>query len=210
MNVTAQAFEPDVSKWDAWTPAEAADLLDGVAAPWYVAAGWAIDLFLGGKRREHEDLEIAVPNDRFGEVADALGGYEIFVITGRGQAAPLAIAGATRETHQTWVREPVTGRWRLDVFREPSDGDTWIYRRDERIRLPLERVVERTPEGIPYCRPEIALLFKAVHAHQPKNEDDFAAVLPHLAADRRAWLADALELSHPEHPWLGALERAGG
>jgi Aminoglycoside-2''-adenylyltransferase len=33
-----------------------------------LAAGWAIDLFLGGPRREHEDLEIAVPGDRFDEL----------------------------------------------------------------------------------------------------------------------------------------------
>jgi hypothetical protein len=31
MNVANQAFEPDVSKWDAWTPAEAAELLDADA-----------------------------------------------------------------------------------------------------------------------------------------------------------------------------------
>jgi hypothetical protein len=206
MSVVPRAFEPDVSKWDAWTPAEAAELLEGVAAPWYVAAGWSIDLFLGGKRREHEDLEIAVPNDRFGEVAEALCEYEIFVITGPREAMPLSIAGATLETHQTWVRERSSGRWRLDVFREPSDGDTWICRRDARIRLPLDRVVERTPEGIPYCRPEISLLFKAKHSQQPKNQDDFAAVVPHLATERRAWLAHALELVHPGHAWLGALE----
>jgi hypothetical protein len=72
--------------------------------------------------------------------------------------------------------------------------------------LPYGRVVERTPEGIPYCRPEISLLFKAKHAHQAKNEDDFAAVLPHLAADRRSWLADALQLVHPRHSWLRALD----
>ena len=40
--------------------------------PWRVSAGWAIDLFLGGERREHEDLELAVPADRFGEIAAAL------------------------------------------------------------------------------------------------------------------------------------------
>ena len=43
-----------MSKWDAWRPEEVARRLTGVDAPWYVAAGWAIDLFLGGQRREHE------------------------------------------------------------------------------------------------------------------------------------------------------------
>jgi hypothetical protein len=29
--------------------------------PWYVAAGWALELFTGDAAREHDDLEIAVP-----------------------------------------------------------------------------------------------------------------------------------------------------
>jgi hypothetical protein len=28
-----------------------------VAAPWYVAAGWALELFAGDAAREHDDLE---------------------------------------------------------------------------------------------------------------------------------------------------------
>ena len=38
------AIEPDISEWDPWRPDEAARLLEGVDAPWYVAGGWAIDL----------------------------------------------------------------------------------------------------------------------------------------------------------------------
>jgi hypothetical protein len=40
-----------------------------VSAFQYVAAGWALDLFLGRQTRPHEDLEIGVPADRFDEVA---------------------------------------------------------------------------------------------------------------------------------------------
>jgi len=36
--------------------------------------------------------------------------------------------------HQTWVREPGTNVYRLDIFREPHSGDTWICRRDATIR----------------------------------------------------------------------------
>ena len=199
---------PDPDAWAAWRPEEARRLLDGVTAPWYVAAGWAIDLFLGGERREHEDLEIATPNARFAEVAAALGDYEIFVIgtPENGQATPYAEVGeeALAETHQTWFREPATGLWRLDVFREPSDGDTWICRRDERIRMPYYRVIEHTRDGIPFGRPEIVLLFKARHA-RPKDDGDLAAVLPHLDSERRDWLREALELVHPGHRWLAEL-----
>jgi hypothetical protein len=194
--------------WDAWhpfSPPEAARLLRNVAAPWYVAAGWSIDLFLGAQRREHEDLEIAVPGDRFGEVAAAFAAYEVWVIDS-GRAMPLAEADAEvlARTHQTWVLDRVRERWRLDVFREPSDGDTWICRRDERLRLPYDELIEYTPDGIPFARPETTLLYKAKHT-RPKDDDDLAAVLPRLDAAHRRWLADALALVHPGHRWLEAL-----
>jgi hypothetical protein len=196
-------IDPDSSPWEAWRPEHVNRLLAGVEAPWYVAAGWAIDLFLGGQRREHEDLEIAVPQARFGELAGALSGLEIFVIDD-GRAWPLAQKPVTLETHQTWIREPATGLWRFDVFREPSDGDTWICRRDASLRMPYERLIEWTPDGIPYGRPEVVLLYKAKHT-RPKDDDDFAAVLPRLEPERRLWLRDALELVHPAHRWLSDL-----
>jgi aminoglycoside-2''-adenylyltransferase len=177
-----------------------------VDAPWYVAAGWAIDLFLGGDHREHEDLEIAVPNNRFDEIVTAVTGFEIFVITGPHEATPLAEArDRLDETHQSWVREPATGLWRFDVFREPSDGNKWLCRRDESIRLPYDEVIECTDDGIPYGRPEIVLLFKAKHAHRDRDQRDFEAVVPRLEPERRRWLAEALERVHPGHRWLGEL-----
>ena len=199
------AFEPDLTLWDAWRPAEVARIFAGVRAPWYIAAGWAIDLFLGQQTREHGDLEIGVPRQRFAEIAEALSGFELFVV-GDGLAWPLDDAGSlVEEHHQTWVREPSTGLWRLDIFREPSDDETWVYRRDERIRLPFREMIEHTPEGIPYARPEVALLFKATWSDLPKNQQDFAAVVPRLEPARRRWLKDALELAHAGHAWIAAL-----
>jgi Aminoglycoside-2''-adenylyltransferase len=196
-----------MSKWEAWRPEQVATLLAGIEAPWYVAAGWALELFLGGAHREHEDVEIAVPNSRFDEILDALRGLEIFIITGPHEATPLAEArDRLEETHQSWVREPATGLWRFDVFREPSDDDTWVCRRDESIRLPYDLVIEWTDEGIPYGRPEIVLLFKAKHSHRRRDQADFEAAVPRLEPERRRWLANALERVHPGHLWLDELK----
>jgi len=201
------AFEPDLEQWDAWSPEEVTRVLAPVEAPWYVAAGWAIDLFLGGEYREHDDLEIAVPRDRFHEIVEALAGFELFVVGAPRQGFVSALEqarDALDATHQTWVREPETGLWRLDIMREPSDGDLWICRRDEHIRLPHDEVIERTADGIPYGRPEIVLLFKAKQA-RAKDDADFAAALPLLGPERRRWLADALAVIHPDHRWLTSL-----
>lgn len=34
--------------------------MEGFSRPWFVAGGWAIDLFLDRVTREHSDIEIAV------------------------------------------------------------------------------------------------------------------------------------------------------
>jgi hypothetical protein len=193
----------DLETWDAWSPAEAAERLRGVSTPWCVLAGWALDLFIGKQTREHDDLEIGVPADRFGEIRSALGGFE-FVVVGDGRA--WTMTERTLEAHrQTWVREP-GGPWRLDVIRERWDGDAWVYRLDARIRLPVTGLVLRTNEGIPFVRPEVVLLFKA-QAPRPKDTTDFEAVLPHLDDGSRAWLRSALALAHPDHAWLEQLSR---
>jgi hypothetical protein len=200
-----EAFEPDVSKWEAWHPAEAAARLAGVGVPWAVAAGWALDLFRGRQTREHEDLEIVVPEDGLRAIVDALSEFEFFAV-GDGRARPLT-ARALERTHQTWVRERYSGVWRVDVVREPWNGDTWICRRDPRLRRPRSEVIAYSTDGIPYQQPEIALLFKAKHARE-KDQADFDGVLPLLAPHRRAWLANALELVHPGHPWIEAARTA--
>ena len=194
-------MHPDDAEWDAWRPAEVAARLAGVDVPWRVSAGWAIDLFLGGERREHDDLELAVPADRFDEIAAALGELDFHVVT-RGLAAPVDESRELMETiHQTWRLDGPANRWRVDVFREPFDDDGWVARRDESIRLPYAELIEHTADGIPYERPEVVLLFKAKHA-RAKDEADLAAVLPRLSAERRALLADWIERAHPGHFWL--------
>lgn len=198
------AFEPDLALWDAWHPTEVARRLAGVDATWYVTSGWAIDLYVGHQKREHEDLEIAVPEQSFAAVRQALSELELWVVGG-GLAHPL-----TPETlaahHQTWVRDPASGAWRLDVMREPWDGDTWVFRRDPRIRLLRENVIAHTEGGVPYARPEVALLYKAKSA-RPKDDADFGSVLPLLAREQRDWLAESIALVHPGHHWLQALAR---
>ena len=190
--------------WDAWHPLDVAARLAGVDVPWCVAAGWALDLFRGEMTREHEDLEIAVPAGRFGLVRAALADFE-FEVVGSGRSWPLD-SDAFDVMFQTWVRERGGGVYRLDIFREPHDGDTWICRRDQSIRLPYDQIIMTSPQGVPYLMPEIVLLFKAKH-DRPKDQADFTGVLPMLSPARQAWLAAALARVHPGHPWIGELRK---
>ncbi len=107
-------------------------------------------------------------------------------------------------SHQTWIRDPSTMHWRLDIFREPSNEAEWIFRRDSRIRMPYRDLIRVTESGIPYSRPEVALLFKA-KAIRPKDQLDFDAVVPHLDESERTWLRNALQIVHPNHLWIKSL-----
>ncbi|GAA1953015.1 nucleotidyltransferase domain-containing protein [Kitasatospora viridis] len=188
----------------AWQPEQAALRLRGVEAPWCVAAGWALDLFRGARTRPHGDLEIAVPAALFPRIRERFPEYEFDAI-GSGRVWTGTAAPAMAATHQTWLRDPGTGDYLLDVFREPHQGDTWICRRDPAIRAPYESVIERTADGIPYLAPEVVLLFKAKSA-RPKDRADFAGTLPLLGPERRARLSGWLEQVHPGHPWLTELQ----
>ena len=41
-------------------PRQVLSLLAGFGMPWWVAGGWAVDLFIGRLTRPHKDIEIAV------------------------------------------------------------------------------------------------------------------------------------------------------
>jgi hypothetical protein len=192
------------SRWSScWTPGKVAEHLAAIAAPWCVAAGWALDLFRGTQTREHGDIEIAIPAAAFPEVRGRFPGYAFDAVSsGRlwENAAPDVLAA----THQTWLRDPATGNYLLDVFREPHDGDTWVCRHDKTIRLPYSEVIHHTADGIPYLAPELVLLFKAKHA-RPKDQADFDETIPHMTPAQRTALAGFLTRAHPGHRWLANL-----
>jgi hypothetical protein len=97
--------------------------------------------------------------------------------------------------------------WRMDTFLEPGDERTWVSHRDERMRLPLDEAIRRTPEGVPYLAPAAVLLAKAKHA-RPKDDGDLAHTLPTLSDAERAWLRAGIALAHPGHRWLADLARS--
>ncbi|MGW6059011.1 nucleotidyltransferase domain-containing protein [Streptomyces sp. NPDC055189] len=191
-------------RWaDAWGPEQVAGRLGGVRTPWCVAAGWALDLFRGEQSRPHGDLEIAVPARGFWEIRSRFPEYAWDAV-GSGRVWADAGDEALAATHQTWLRDPASGQFLFDVFREPHEDGMWLCRRDESLRLPYEAITERTTDGIPYLVPELVLLFKA---KQPrlKDQEDFDGILPLLSRARRKRLSEWLERVHPRHPWQAQL-----
>jgi hypothetical protein len=105
---------------------------------------------------------------------------------------------------QIWCLDAVERRWRVDMMIEPGTPRDWVYKRDASIVRPRAEMVAITADGLPYLHPAAILLFKAKHA-RAKDEIDFENALPRLPAADRAWLKACLALTHPRHPWIGAL-----
>ncbi|MFD9552308.1 nucleotidyltransferase domain-containing protein [Nocardia salmonicida] len=186
-------------RWDPWTPSVVAARLATCPVSWAVAGGWALDLFAGGISRAHDDIEITVPRADFPHIAAEFPEYE-WDIVGDGELWPYHLAENRLDLHQTWLRDPFTGAFHLDVFREPHDGDTWICRRDPTITLPYAELIRTTTNGIPYLIPEVVLLFKA-KANRPKDYSDFQRIVGLLPEHRLARLDSWLTLLYPDHPW---------
>ena len=194
---------PGLDAWRPWTPREVSEILRGISAPWCVVGGWAIELALGVPHRAHDDIEIAVPRSSFPEMRDHLAAFRIHVV-GDGEVRTLAPQELPpSDKHQNWILDTEKNVWRMDVMLEPGDAEQWVYRRDERICAPRAQVIAAR-DGIPYLRPQAALLFKGKSPRE-KDEADLVACLPHLDPSARAWLVSALELVHPGHPWIARL-----
>jgi hypothetical protein len=139
-----------------WEPLgldEAVALMNGFPRPWWVAGGYAIELHVGRAVREHEDVDLLVLRDDQEAIRAQLPGWEAQVAhDGRLEPWP---AGHLIERPRSglWARRDPGGPWQLQLLLAERDRDTWWYRRDERIRLPLAEIGLRTSDGVPYLRP---------------------------------------------------------
>lgn len=53
-----QAMNLDPHNWSPLSAEEVASVLEGMPAPWWIAGGWALDLFVGRTTRAHEDMDV--------------------------------------------------------------------------------------------------------------------------------------------------------
>jgi hypothetical protein len=86
---------------------------------------------------------------------------------------------------------------------DESSGEDWVSRRYSDVRRPIA-AIGRMSGGIPYLAPEIQLFYKAKNV-RPKDELDFAQMLPMLSAGQREWLRTALAATYGVHVWHRAL-----
>jgi hypothetical protein len=184
----------------------AARHMDGFAGRWFVSGGWAIDMFLGQVTRKHADIEIGIDRADQHLLHSHLIGWSLdkaiqtssgtqWIAWGRGEQLQLPI-------HQIRASRANAAPAEIEFFLNERSNDQWRSRRHPELARPVgESVTISSSLGIPFLVPEIQLLFKAKHTRE-KDQADFARALPRLNPHQRRWLADALRVYYPGHPWL--------
>jgi len=187
-------------------PLRAGHLPANLEFPWWIAGGWALDLSLGRRSRDHADVDIAVLRKDQSSLHGSLGrdwrfmavdhtlGSETRRVWRPGEGLPPAI----HEIHAE------RGSDHAEFLLEEASRDEWVYRRDDRIRRPLGQIGAGSPLGLPVIAPEIVLLFKA---KAPREQDmaDLVMMLPFLQRAQVSWLRGAIGTAHPHSPFLGRL-----
>ena len=167
---------------------------------WWVAGGYALDLFVGRSTRAHHDIDVSVLRVDAPLLHPILEGWDLR-LAHAGVLTPWTTSGVEPPFSSIWCRAAAEASWCLQVMFDEGSPAEWICRRHPDLALPMTEAVHRSPEGIPYLAPQVQLLMKAKDT-RPKDDADFAVVFPLLRPERAAWLTDALHRHYRGHHWL--------
>lgn len=126
--------------WQSWRPHEVAQFFSTLAIPWWIAGGWAIDLFLGEQTRDHEDIDILFLRRDQQEIRALLQIWDVQ------EAHPEMLPNSwpfhewkqsvllSPEVHDIWCRPKKTDPWAIQLMVIDAQDDQWIFRRNAQIR----------------------------------------------------------------------------
>jgi hypothetical protein len=198
----------DTHKWNPLSVDEVTELLSPVRFPWWIAGGWAIDLFLGRQTRPHADTDVLVRRDDQIELQEHLvdRGWDLYKTQQPGLKPWPRGEFQSRPVNDIWCRRAPHLPWALQIMLLDTEGDEWIFKRDPTIRGPLAGIGRRTPSGVPYLCPHIQMLYKAKQKTLEKDQSDFDLAVPQMTSEEKAWLLRHLEKRFPHgHTWIRSL-----
>lgn len=195
-----------MTRADFRVPEAVAALMKGYTRHWYIAGGWAIDLYLNRRTREHEDIEVAALRKSQKELRSHLAGWEFSKALPGGRGLRRWEEGKWLEppVHEVHARRETGEPSSLEILLNEAEGDFWRYRRNPAVTRPVADIGVTSQLNIPILRPEIVLLYKAKEP-RARDANDLHSVLERLEPDARGWLSRAIGLCHPGHAWLNEL-----
>jgi hypothetical protein len=193
--------------WQPLTIEQVRSRFAGIPVPWWIAGGHAIDLFVGWQTRDHADIDVEMFRADREVLFAAFQGWELFTVGHGGLVRWEPGAVLAPHVFGVWGRPSAGEPWAVEVMLADGDPGMWRFRRDPEIGLAGDRLVRRDRADVPYCTPEVQLLYKSRMA-RPKDDLDIARVLPLMTRTQRTWLAEAIARGDHGHPWIDLLEMA--
>ena len=188
----------------------AASALAQASFPWWVAGGWALDLYLGRRIRPRKDIDIAVLRRDQLALRGQLLGWDIRVAHDAALSHWPPGVWLSPPLHELWARPSGTRRWLCEFLLNEAANERWVYRRDPRVTYEMPRLLSSEAAGVRILPPEIVLLYKS---KDPREEDeiDFGVMLPALTTEAVDWLTRALWVTaSARHGWLQRLAEITG
>lgn len=192
-------LEERYGSWATVWPRDAREMLEGYSGLWWIGGGYALDAAVG-RERPHMDLDLVIPRSELSLLRGWLSSEYHIWSAFQGALKPLMPSDSDVlpvGTNQVWLRRSAYHQWEYDVILDPSDSETWRFRKDVSVTRPMSDALVEI-DGVRYARPELVLAYLSASPRQA----DLEFALPALDDAARAWLADRLPA---EHPWLEPL-----
>ncbi len=203
--------------------------LQDASFKYMLCGGYAVDMYLQCKTREHSDIDIGVFWEDREEVIRFMksNNWSVYEALGGGIVCKLdnlenydferrknlfCIRNKTPRIHLDHI-EGNSYTFQMDdceqseldyvefLFNECSN-DKFVYYWNSEITRMLNKAIMR--EGrIPYLAPELVLLYKSTSSNTGKSIVDFKAVTEKMNLERKDWLKYALTIAYPHgHSWI--------
>ncbi|WP_166243173.1 nucleotidyltransferase domain-containing protein [Paenibacillus turpanensis] len=181
------------------------EIMDGFIAPWYIAGGWSIDLFLGRKTREHKDMDLVIFRQYKEEVIEHFHGWDIQMVVFGEDRFEQVSRGMNIEKPNYCLHLRKGDEFVEILFTDVAEGSV-IYRRDESVRMSLDDFVHQDRAGRKFVTPEWQLLFKS-KSPRLTDEEDFKNIIYSLSIKQLNWLKIALEHTNQNEEWKDQLSK---
>jgi len=102
--------------WQSVHPAQCEEWFSTVTASWWVAGGWALDLYAGTQSRPHGDLDVGILRRDVRDVLAALSSWEVFEVRA-GALTRLSPGDEPRtEVNSLWCRPMGASLWVMQLL----------------------------------------------------------------------------------------------
>src|SRR4051794_26495177 len=105
----------------------------GFAAPWCVAGGWALDLFLGRVTRAHGDVELAIFRDDQSLLHEHLHDWTFEKIVNGRREAWHDRERLSLPVHEVHARSPGEPPQVIEFLLNERNASAWVYRRNAAV-----------------------------------------------------------------------------